>query len=185
MGDNSIEHFIVGRLSIVDDLLQIYRERPQLCNHEIRVSFRSERGLDAGGLTRELFPLFWSSLESNFFDGNIEKVPMVTPRPDMDYVFLGKILSHGFVLTGFFPLYISVFCASYLLSGVSDVSDDALLHPFFNFLDPNEAKALQACLSEKKILEEEQDTVISLFARLNSTAVPTSTNLEQLTKNVA
>ena len=110
---------------------------------------------------------------------------MVTPRPDMDYVFLGKILSHGFVLTGFFPLYISVFCASYLLSGVSDVSDDALLHSFFNFLDPNEAKALQTCLSEKKILEEEQDTVISLFARLNSTAVPTSTNLEQLTKNVA
>ena len=185
LGNNSIERFTVGRLSVVDDLLKIYQERPHICNHEIRVTFHGERGLDAGGLTRELYPLFWNSLQSSFFDGNIEKVPMVTPRSETDYVVIGKILSHGFVLTGFFPLYISVVCASYLLSGISNVSDDTLLHSFFNFLDLNEAKALQTCLSEKRILEEEQDNIISLFARFNSTAVPTSTNLEQLTKNVA
>ena len=109
---------------------------------------------------------------------------MVTPHSETDYIVVGKILSHGFILTGFFPLYISVVCASYLLSEISNVSDDTLLNSFFNFLDLNEAKALQTCLSEKRILEEEQDN-ISLFAQFNSIAVPTLTNLEQLTKNVA
>ena len=126
-----------------------------------------------------MFPVFWNTLQSIFFDGNIEKVPILTPRPETDYVILGKLLSHGFVLTGYFPLYISVV---YLLNGASDVPDDVLLGSFFNYLDP---KALQACLSNNRLLEQENNTIICLFTRFNSMSIPTSANLEQLTKNVA
>ena len=104
MGDNSIERFDVGRLSVVDNLLKVYQQCPDICHHEIRVTFCNESGLDAGGLTRELFPLFWSSLQMKHFDGHVEKVPVLVPGFENDYLTLGRILSHGFVLTGYFPL---------------------------------------------------------------------------------
>ena len=134
---------------------------------------------------RELFPLFWNSLECTHFDGFTEKVPVLVPRPATEYIALGKILSHGFVLTGYFLLSISMMCVVYLISGVDQVSDDTLNHSFFNFLDPQEAMALKSCLSEKKVIEDKKDIVIALFSRLNATTTPTSANLEELTKKVA
>ena len=71
------------------------------------------------------------------------------------------------------------------MSGVTEVSDENLLHSFFNVLDPIEAKSLKSCLSEKRLIEEEQDIVIALFSRLNSTTTPTSNNLAEMTKRVA
>lgn len=185
LGNNSIQRFTIDRLSVVDDVFQVYRMRPYLFNHEIRVKFQNERGLDGGGLTRELFPLFWSAVEGYFFDGNIEKVPLTTPRPENDYVILGKILSHGFVLTSYFPTMISIVCASYLVSGSTEMSNDVLLQSFLNFVDTHEARALNLCLSAKRLLEEEKEDVIALFSRLHSTTIPTSENLEQLIYTVA
>lgn len=82
-------HYIeVGRLTVVKDMLKVYREYRDLCTKEIRVTFRNETGMDMGGLTTELFPLFWNSLESTHFDGNVEKVPILTPN-------LCQIFSHS------------------------------------------------------------------------------------------
>ena len=106
--------------------------------------------MDAGGLTRELFPVFWNSLQSIFFDGNQEKVPMVMPRSETDYVVLGKILSHGFVLTGYFPIYISVVCASYLVSGASNVSDDVCFVRFLIILITISLRFCRHALLEKR-----------------------------------
>ena len=64
------------------------------------------------------------------------------------------------------------------------MSDDVLLRSFFNYLDHNESQVLQACLARKEVLDQDKDT-ISLFTRLNSTTIPTSNNLEHITKNVA
>ena len=74
-----------------------------MSKHVIRVKFRNESGVDGGGLTRELFPLFWSSLQYTHFDGNVEKIPVSVPRSADEYETFGRILSHGFVLTGFSP----------------------------------------------------------------------------------
>lgn len=89
--DNGIHWLDVGRVSIVEK--------------DIRVKFRGERGVDAGGLSRELFPAFWESACTQVFDGRIEKIPVLTPDNAEVFHLLGLILSHGFVLTGFFPMY--------------------------------------------------------------------------------
>ena len=90
--DRPIQHFTVGCLNVVDDMLKIYQEQQQICNHEVRVKFDGECGVDAGGLTHELFPVFWNSLQSIFFDGNQEKVPMVMPR--MKWTMLSLVKSY-------------------------------------------------------------------------------------------
>lgn len=77
-------------------------------------------------------------------------IPLITPHPENDFVTLGKILSHGFVITGYFPSFLSIACSSYLLSGNTEVSEDVLLQSFLNFVDDNEARGLQLCLSEKQ-----------------------------------
>ena len=107
----------VGRLTIVKDMLQVYQQFTELCGKEIRVTFHNENGVDMGGLTRELFTVLWTAIESSYFDVNIEKVPVLVPRYLSDIFVLGEILSHGFVLTGYFPLSLSLVCASYVITG--------------------------------------------------------------------
>ena len=45
----SIERIEVRQLTVVNDLLQFYQEHPDICGHEIRVTFRNESGDDMGG----------------------------------------------------------------------------------------------------------------------------------------
>ena len=69
----------VGRLSIFNDLLQVFRKYPSITTRELCVSFRNEGGIDGGGLSRELFAAFWESAELEVFEGCIEKIPSATP----------------------------------------------------------------------------------------------------------
>ena len=87
----------VGRLTIVKDMLQVYQQFTELCGKEIRVTFHNENGVNMCGLTRELFTVFWTAIESSYFAGNIEKVPVLAPRYLSDFFVLGKSLSHCFV----------------------------------------------------------------------------------------
>ena len=72
----------------------------------------------------------------------MDKVPVLTPKALSDCFVLGKILSHGFVLTGYFPLYMSIVCATYLVSGSHSVDDEILLSSFLKFVDICESSAL-------------------------------------------
>ena len=65
------------------------------------------------------------------------------------------------------------------------MSDAVLLQSFLNFVDDNEARGLQLCLSENRLVEEELENVLAIFSCLHSTATPTSDNLEQLTRLIA
>ena len=116
--------------------------------------------------------MLWNSLECTHFDEFTEKVPVLVPCPAMEYKALGRILLHKFILTGYFPLSISMVCAVYLLSGVDQVSDDTLNHSFFNFLDPPEAMALKSCLLEKKVIEDVKDNCCSLVLSVECNNYP-------------
>ena len=94
----------MGRTTIVKDLLQIYQQYPELCFQEIRVVFRGESGVDMGGLTRELFSVFWTAI---YLAGNVEKVPVLTPKVLSDFLYLGRsYLMVLYLVGGYFP-YVS------------------------------------------------------------------------------
>ena len=69
-GFRSVE---VGRVTILKDLVALYQEYPELCFQEIWVVFRGESGVDTGGLTRELFSVFWTAVEGVYFDGMLRR----------------------------------------------------------------------------------------------------------------
>ena len=62
--DNGLHHCQLGRLTVVDDLLQQYTSNPELPSKELRAKFVNEKGLDGGGLLRELFTLFWEQVHT-------------------------------------------------------------------------------------------------------------------------
>lgn len=102
-----------------------------------------------------------------------------------DFFTFGKILSHGYVLTGYFPLCLSLVCATYLICGINRVSDEVITYSFFNFIDPTEARALKLCLSHNGSPEDMHDISVSMFSRFSCTTIPTESNLGELVNQVA
>ena len=89
--------------------IHTYKENMNITGLELRVKFDGEAGVDGGGLTRELFPVFRKSVENKLCEGSSIKVPMITPEYASHFFHLGRILSHGFVLTGFLPICLASF----------------------------------------------------------------------------
>ena len=145
---NGIQSIEVGRISVFDDLLDIYNHSPDIISKEIRVKFKNEPSMDGGGLTREVFPTFWHRVESLLLEGNIEKVPVITPMMVQHYFQLGRILSHGYVLTRYFPLCHSLAFTTILFSGSSCASEELLIQSFLNYIDTVESEAVKSCLSQ-------------------------------------
>ena len=167
----------MGRTTIVKDLLQIYQQYPELCFQEIRVVFRGESGVDMGGLTRELFSVFWTAI---YLAGNVEKVPVLTPKVLSDFLYLGRsYLMVLYLVGGYFPLCFSRVCAAILISGSHSVSDDILLSSFFNFVDHIESNALTSCLSGSFSPHEMNEVIIPMLSRFNTSIIPSESNIKR------
>ena len=59
-------------------------------------------------------------------EGNTEKVPVVTPEYQQHFFQLGRILSHRYMLTGYFPLCLSQAFIAELVDPSTTVSDAVL-----------------------------------------------------------
>ena len=101
----------VNRNSVVDVLLSVYGSEnvDEILNSSLCVVFEGEKAADLSGLTREVFSIFYSNIQEKYFDGNIDCVPRVDPQTCRNTMFMtiGRIISHAFVLTGMFPVFIS------------------------------------------------------------------------------
>lgn len=73
---------------------------------------------------------FWKEFEQSM-DGNIEKVPQVNSATMQDFYQIGRFLSHGFVMTGFFPLQLSMVCAKVILCGQESITEGDLVSSFY------------------------------------------------------
>ena len=112
-------------------------------------------------------------------------MPVLTPKLVSDFFVLGKILSHGFVLVGYFPLCLSQVCGTLLISGQYNVSDEMLLSSFFNYIDSTESNALKSILSGNCSSHVLNEVIIPMLSRFNTTLIPTITNVKSLIESVA
>ena len=104
LSDNTVTKTSINRDTIVEDMLQLYRENEGLTNTTLEVTFINEPAEDADGLTRELFSQGWKNILPLFFEGTSFHVPRVDPDCSEElFEILGRIASHGFILTGYFP----------------------------------------------------------------------------------
>ena len=98
---------------------------------------------------------------------------------------MGKIISHCFILTGMFPVFIS---NAYLQSVLIDksVSDETLITSFFRYVDTFEKEAIQSVMNgENEPDEESLDIALGVFSRCQSNSLPTKKNIHDMVVNTA
>ena len=169
--------------SIVQQVVTIYAHNASLHNLEMKVKFAVEQGHDGGGLRRELVGCFWDELASKHMEGSREKVPIVGPQ-GVDYYQVGRFVSHAYILTGFFPVYLSRVFSKALTCGIESVTDDDLLSSFYNFVEPFEGDALRQCATgcDNSMF---QHVVIPLLSRFQYNSIPNPQDVQALLPKIA
>ena len=99
------EHFIINRHNITE-LIRIYQD-PQICKRNLTVYFDEDAG-SGEGVQQEMFSVFWDHFVMFNCDGSSQFAIVVLPamQPE-DFVPVGRILTHGFVMCGSFPIQLA------------------------------------------------------------------------------
>ena len=74
------------------------------------------------------------AVECDMMDGRIEKIPVLNPKYAKCYYPMGKILSHGYVLTGYLPMCFSSYFIMHLI-GHGDPEAHLESGSFLNYVD--------------------------------------------------
>ena len=183
MAGKEQKYIIVRRQFVFDDVLEMYRSNPDLPKHTINVEFQGEMG-DVDGLTREMFALFWGEARDRLFDGSTEVTPVIDPSSSSTFYLLGIILTHGFILTGFFPVFIAqaVSVALVAHNGSGHCSEGILLASFCNYVSLLEKLAVESALGGPPQIEDRHKmTIIEMLSRMQNRSVPTSSSILRAT----
>ena len=177
-----IVRFELDRETLFRDLLSKY-ETIVSCDSELRLKFSKERGV-GHGVCKEVFSLFWQVVEDKYMEGCTAKVPVITPDNLTIFFQLGRILSHGYILTGYLPLFLAkAFFVSLLPS--AKVSQELLLASFLEYIDASEAEAVQVCLNSRIATQEFDNVVVPMLSRFNCRQVPSVEKLKDALLKVA
>ena len=137
--------------------------------------------MDFGGLTKDFFTSFWEAAFEKYFDGDVAKVPFVSPqkmgsRPLVEA--LGRILEHGWKLTGELPVR---FCeASFItvLHGEDAVPEVALERSFLWYITQFERDDLCSALERGTVDGCKKDAVLGLCRRFGMQCLPATSEVK-------
>lgn len=149
--------------------------------------FKNELGLDAGGVSRDMFSAFWETVYLKHFDGETLLIPAMHPNTEITiFPTLGTILSHGFLVSGFLPVRIAFPVLAGVLLGLDvTISDAILLESFVDFVGAHESLILREALITRRFSPMLQSQLIDLLSRLDCTEIPTPANVKQIVVSIA
>ena len=127
----------IRRNNALLDIVDLYKEGTIMIECPISIHFDNEIAVDDGGLSREMFSLFWEEDIHKHFEGAQTVTPLVHAHTDMKLLHLiGRVLSHGYLVSGFLPVCISLPCLIFMLLGNMDaeISDEVLLEAFLDYV---------------------------------------------------
>ena len=112
---NSESHEVSREDIIFSSVMALFRSKSDtiVVERPLRFSFKEERALDAGGVSREMFSTFFEALYTRHFDGAGLLHPVVNPHvKDSDLRLFGFIISCAFISSGILPMRVSFPCLS-------------------------------------------------------------------------
>ena len=112
----------------ITELMSIY-EDPQIPQHNLLVYFGEDSG-SGDGVVREMFSVFLDRFVMFNCEGSSQyTISVSTAMQPQDYVTVGRILTHGFVICGRFPVQLAQASPTF-----GTVSDECLLDSFLMLL---------------------------------------------------
>lgn len=180
------------KLHLVDRLFSLYQNDEDICNCCLNLTSakETEPGDNTASLqAKKMFCSFWKKILHKHFSGSFEKYPVVCPETGGDFFeVLGKILSHGFLLYGYWPVRFAKASACFVITEIQN--EDSLLKSFKNTLSEFEQCVVNAALKEARMLlpkfsadvEEKLMTVLGKYGILN---VPAPCDLSDTLQRIA
>ncbi|XP_039305557.1 uncharacterized protein LOC120357855 [Solenopsis invicta] len=170
------------------DLMNLYMDE-EIVNKNLQVTFLGELGLDGGGLTKELFNIFFIKCESIFFRGEDCLVPYLelSKLNEIDkFVIIGRILQHMLLLTNNLPAKLSRITLMLISKPEKDVNPDILLQELLRYVNPYLRKILKKALKNfMSLTEKENETVQDFFQTNRFFARPSSETLSEQLRIIA
>ena len=175
---NGIVHVIVNK-NIVQDLISIYKD-PGILEKNVVVGIEGAEA-SGDGVLREVYSLFWDSFLSQS-DGNSEhSIPILPNLNQEDYVSIGRILTHQFVLCGMFPVKVSQASMHHTLFG--HATDACKIESFLRLLPPRERECISRALKGERPFPTGE--IIDLLEDYSVRQLPTADNIKSLVLSVA
>lgn len=179
---------VVDRSTIFASVIDLYSKGDIINECPLQIKFASEMAIDAGGVTREMFSAFWEQAYQLLFDGATLLIPLLHPQSDMSlFPILGKIISHGYLSSGYLPVRIALPSLIGILLGpnvsiIKQFQIDALLD-YLNTCDREKLKSALNCSCS--FSDTVKADVISILSQLGCREIPTSENIANLIEGVA
>lgn len=115
---------------------------------------KEENTLDVGGVTKEVFSIFFRTVFERHFSGRSQKTPILDHRfacSDL-WTVIGRIMSHGFVLVSYFPAAFSHVALEAMFTG--GWSRALALSSLQAHLPEHKWLEIAACLKEPTLLQD-------------------------------
>ena len=165
--------FVVKRSNVLKSMLNLYSSH-EVCYTKLVVGFEDEKAADAGGVTRELFSCFWTEAYQHYFNGEILKVPFIPPsrlcEDQSVFMALGRIFSHGYLLTGRIPIRVCQASLMSLLFGPEKVPENVLLQSFLSYVTPWEKQMIEKGM--EGLSPDQEEEMMGLFSRMGMRCTP-------------
>ena len=177
----------VNRWDLYENVLKLYENEKVVEEYPLFIAYNSEKAIDGGGVTRDMFSAFWNEAYRNLFDGATMLVPFVHPKTKMaNFPTIGRIISHGYLAGGILPVRISLPSLLAMLIGPTvDIPKSFLLDALMDFISKPERDSVISSLRLKAFAPEVVSSLISILSRLGCREVPTPTNLPDLIVQVS
>ena len=142
----------------------------------LRITFKGERSQHWGSLSRHAVCLLARSIREDL-------TPVVHPETDPSSLpVMGKILSHGYLSSGFLPVKIAFPALAVTLLRINEVSDNVLVT---TFMETVEAATLSRAFTVPEFSGDMQVRLASILGRFGCRQLPSVDNLRQLLLQVA
>ena len=172
---------VVTRSNIYSDVLTLYQ-----CGfaqqYPIIVEFKGEKAVDCGGVSKEMYSSFWEQAYLKLFDGDKVLTPLLHSS-ESDFNSLGKVISHGYMVSGHLPVRIALPTLMMMILGpLTRIPPDILIDAFLEFVSSNERLKIKSFLesSVTQYTNMETSEIVSILSKFGCFELPNAENLRRL-----
>ena len=125
--------YFICRKDVYNNLIKLYSEEAEIVfEYPLRIKFKDEIAIDAGGVSRDSFSAFFDESYHHLFDGSSFLHPATHACVNMQaFPILGAIISHAYLAVGIFPDCIAFPCLAAALLGPNITISDSILQECF------------------------------------------------------
>lgn len=175
----------IRRHSILQDLLHAFSDE-SIVERLIKFCFEDEPAVDYDGVKREVFCNFWQQAGMKCLHGNENgMLPKCKGMSKEQLIALERILGHGYILTGFFPLHLNEAFVEAMLCGEEAVSDERLIEKFLELLPPFKSMQLIKIVESDKLGAADTEVIVEWEDLYGIQTLPSKENVKNIITQIA